>query len=171
MSLARRAALILAVVAVCIVSDQSTKHLADLILKNQDPVQFFGPTVRFLYAENTGAWGSLGESWPPPVKMTALIGLPVIVLAWMVAHLMRKPNVTHAEIYAYSLILGGGLGNIIDRLDHGYVVDFMYIGYGRLATNIFNVADVAVVSGILLLAWLGMKPYIDEYRSRRGSVA
>jgi signal peptidase II len=52
-------------------------------------------------------------------------------------------------------ILAGGLGNLIDRVtNHGQVTDFLNLGIGSLRTGIFNVADVAITGGALLLAWL-----------------
>jgi len=139
------------IVAACVGLDQATKHLAVLELKDSAPISLWNATVRLLYAENTGAWGSLGDSWPPVVRYVALVGMPLLVLGLIGFGLVRRATISRAELVGYSLVLGGGIGNIIDRLLHGYVVDFLYVGFGRFATNIFNIADMAIVTGVGLL--------------------
>lgn len=160
--LVKRVMTVFAVVAFCIGCDQGTKRFADLYFKNQPPRTYLKNTVQLLYAENTGAWGSLGESWPAPFKNLALVAFPVFILAVVVFQLLKRRDVARMELIAYSLILGGGLGNIIDRIAYGYVIDFMYVGFGRLATNIFNVADMAIVTGIGMLL-------LGSWRSRQAA--
>jgi signal peptidase II len=65
--------------------------------------------------------------------------------------LFRRRDLSTSGIVAMTLILGGGLGNLIDRLLFGSVTDFMIVGVGPLRTGIFNFADMAVVAGTLLL--------------------
>ncbi len=136
----------------CVACDQGTKQLAVAKLRGQPPVEYLDRTVRFLYAENPGAWGSLGATWPKPVKLGVFIVLPLVVLAGAGWTVLRRPS-SLRELVATALFVGGGIGNLIDRVAQGYVVDFMWLGRGVLATNVFNVADLAVVAGALMFLW------------------
>jgi signal peptidase II len=151
MTRASRIVLAAAVALASVACDQGTKHIAVSALRDRPPVEFFDRTVRFFYAENPGAWGSLGAQWPAPLKQAIFIALPLLFLAAAVVYLARRQETTRAEVVAIALLVGGGLGNLCDRLAHGYVVDFMYVGRGWLATNVFNVADLAIVAGAVLM--------------------
>ena len=141
----------LAMVAGCIGCDQETKHLAVETLRFRAPIELLHGNVKLLYAENSGAWGSLGAGWSGPLKSLVFIALPALVLLMVLVQTLRGSDRRFRLLLACSLLIGGGLGNIIDRARAGYVVDFLYVGIGRIGTNIFNVADVAVVAGVLLL--------------------
>jgi signal peptidase II len=85
--------------------------------------------------------------------------LIVLVSAALVAALRFvwvSPEMNHpASVLGVSLMVGGGLSNLLDRLMYdGAVVDFMHMGVGRLRTGVFNVADVAIMAGpAVLLVW------------------
>lgn len=146
-----RTSVVLSLIAWCVGCDQGTKRLAVHTLKDRSPVHLLSGCVQFLYAENTGAWGSLGATWPAALKFAVFILMPLAVLGGLVLHTLRDRTLRPVQWVAYSLVVGGGLGNIIDRIADGYVVDFMYVHIGRVGTNIFNVADVAVMAGLILL--------------------
>ena len=147
----RRILLGLGLIAWCVGCDQGTKRIAVEHLKDQEPIRLLNGIVQFLYAENTGAWGSLGAGWPSGLKIAVFMLLPLAVLGSVVVHMVRSETISTPHFIACALLVGGGVGNVIDRMLSGYVVDFMWVGVGRLATNIFNVADVAVVVGVILL--------------------
>jgi signal peptidase II len=70
----------------------------------------------------------------------------------ILGYLLFAPALPHATTVALSLIAGGGLSNLIDRIAHGgYVIDFLNIGLGGLRTGIFNIADVAIMVGAISL--------------------
>lgn len=74
------------------------------------------------------------------------------MLAGLLAFLLLKRRLPRSEFLGLSLILGGGLGNLIDRLlRDGHVTDFLNVGFGSLRTGIFNVADAAITTGALLV--------------------
>jgi signal peptidase II len=88
-----------------------------------------------------------------------LVWLVPSALALLCFHFMRTPRTTRGEWIALGLLAGGGLGNWLDRiLNAGAVTDFVSLGLGRLRTGIFNVADVAVIGGALLLALSARRP-------------
>jgi signal peptidase II len=74
------------------------------------------------------------------------------MLVALLGYTLFSKSVTSSAIFAFALLLSGGVGNLIDRLMYdGYVIDFINIGIGPLRTGIFNVADIAVTAGVLIL--------------------
>lgn len=135
--------------------DQWTKELAIEHLMMSPPMYYFDGLFQLVYAENPGAFLGMGGDWS---RLTRFIVFGLIVtgglgyLFWvMITHMVTK-----VEMIAYSCILAGGVGNVIDRLFRakGHVVDFMFIDlkfHPMARTGVFNVADVAIVIGVLLL--------------------
>jgi signal peptidase II len=149
----RRITLVLSVIVAFIVCDQSTKELAKRHLRPGETISFAADTVRLQYAENTGAFLSLGSSFPEPwrhILFTFLAGLLLLALLFYTLFGRTLPA-NHALVLA--LICAGGISNLIDRIAYGgRVVDFLNMGIGSLRTGIFNVADMAITAGALLLA-------------------
>ena len=137
--------MILAVTAVLVGLDQLTKWLAVMYLQNGESVTAIPRLFYFTYAENTGAAFSIlsGERW-------FLIVITLIVMLALAAFALfgqfRRYKLFNASA---TLILAGGIGNLIDRLVQGYVVDF--IEFKLIDFPIFNVADCFVVVGSVLL--------------------
>lgn len=76
----------------------------------------------------------------------------------MLVFILVKRSLRPSFVIAISFIIGGGVGNLIDRMfNNGAVIDFMNIGVGSLRTGIFNVADVAIVTGMGLLIFIGLR--------------
>lgn len=144
-------------------ADCTTKELAvEALSPEQVPHPVVGDVVRFTLAYNRGAAMSLPLG-PRPV----LVGLSVVVLGVLLWLLYKAPRDATAQRLALGLILGGALGNLTSRvLDHRGVVDFIDIGYGAWRFYTFNVADIGVVLGSLLLAWA---LYRDERAVARAS--
>ena len=144
----RIAGLILA--AFIFVSDQIVKYwvLTTLDLRNRGQVEVID-IFNFTYVENHGV--SLGmltadsamERWLL-VVMTAAISVGVLVWMW------REKN--RQDVMALGLILGGALGNIVDRARFGYVVDYADLHFGNIRPFlVFNVADAAITIGVVIL--------------------
>ena len=148
--LARRLALMLPLIVVFLILDQGTKIWAVHNLAGQPPTDYLG-IFRLTYAENTGAWGSLGAMWNPTVRWLVLGVFPALLLLGLVYYALTQEDIVTWEVVAYGLILAGGAGNLLDRFRLGHVVDFLYIGYGRIGTNIFNIADAILMVGIGIL--------------------
>jgi signal peptidase II len=143
-------ALTLALLLTTIGCDRVTKHVASTNLAGTPTRSYFADTFRLEYAENPGAFLSLGENLPESVRTGVLgIGAGIGLIAIVVALFkFRWVGVTRLGAL---LFLSGGVSNLIDRIAHGRVIDFMNIGIGPLRTGIFNVADVALLVGIALL--------------------
>jgi signal peptidase II len=157
MTVLRQRLLLAAVALGSLACDQATKHAAKASLERRPAVSLLGGAVKLLFAENTGAWGSLGASWPEPMRTLVLVALPLLVLGAVVLWLLRQRSAHPVDVVGGALVIGGGLGNLVDRIARGSVIDFLFIGVGPLHTNVFNVADVVLLAGIGLLivpGWL-----------------
>jgi signal peptidase II len=130
--------------------DRVTKHVAATRLSNGPSRSFLADTLRLEYAENTGAFLSLGADWPRPVRMGVFgVGTAVLLLALFVAAMWGGwPMRT---LLGVALFVGGGVSNLLDRIIHGTVIDFMNVGIGPLRTGIFNVADMAIMLGVAIV--------------------
>ena len=144
--------LVLCLLGTTVGCDRVTKHLATTELAGAHSQSFFYDTVRLQYAENTGAFLSLGANLPDPIR-TWLLTVGVAVLLIVVAVLAIKHGWEGTSLAGATLMWAGGLSNLIDRATHGHVVDFINLGIGSLRTGIFNIADVAVSLGAVLVVF------------------
>jgi signal peptidase II len=139
--------------------DRVTKNLAKEHLMFSEPISYFHDTFRFEYAENTGAALSVGDALPQKVSFWLLSILPLIVLLFLFVYVVRQlNNFSLLKLLSFSLVIAGGLGNIIDRIVYDrHVTDFMNMGIKNIRTGIFNVADVCITAGIigLFIAYTG----------------
>jgi signal peptidase II len=131
--------------------DRVTKHLATTQLADSPPQSFLADTFRLEYAENTGAFLSLGATLPDTLR-TAVLTFGVAIGLIVVAIVAIRKRWHGAPLVGAALIWAGGVSNLIDRAIRGSVVDFMNVGVGSLRTGIFNVADIAIMAGALLIA-------------------
>lgn len=152
----------------CIGCDQGTKALANEYLAGKGPLSFFGDTVRLQYSENPGALLSIGSRLPEAARFWVFSVFVTAVLTALLLYLVQDDELTSGQVLALSLILGGGVSNLIDRVfNDGAVVDFMNIGLDDVRTGIFNVADVAVFGGVglFLLHYLRRQETHDGFVS------
>lgn len=148
----RHTLLVLVTIATCAGCDQVTKAVAKSTLSPGRVVTFAADTVRLQMTENAGAFLSLGASWPASIRqMIFTIGAGIVVGA-IALYALADTRGGVARAVALALISGGGLSNLFDRVTYGgHVVDFLNIGVGTLRTGIFNVADMGVMAGVVLL--------------------
>lgn len=153
---ARRLGILLTVVIVVLVLDQASKYYAIEHLKNAPARQYLGGKVILTYAENTGAFGSMFGTMSDTVRWAILTLGNGVLLAGVAAYVLMSKAIDRPTFWALALILAGGLGNLIDRLQYGTVViDFLFVDSGLpyLKSNIFNIADVAITIGFLILVF------------------
>lgn len=135
----------------CIVCDRAAKHAAQS-LRGKPPVQIAGGVVTLSYAENGGAMLSIGAGLPEHTRFLIFTAGVGALLAAMAGVLLFAKSLSRALVIALSLILAGGGSNLFDRLsNNGRVVDFVTLGAAGIRTGIFNVADMAIMSGASLL--------------------
>jgi signal peptidase II len=131
--------------------DRVTKYIAIEYLKGNEGIRFFNNIFALIYAENTGAFLSLGKNWNVYIKYFVLLIIPIIICIIGLLYLMFKETKKYRIIIG-SCIIGGGIGNLVDRLFNNFtVIDFMNFGIGNIRTGILNVADLSVTFGVILL--------------------
>ena len=132
--------------------DQKTKSLAKEHLRGGERQSLLADTLRLDYTENQGAFLSIGASLPTEWRLRLFtIGCSAGIGGILLYTLLTSQSGA-LGVLALSLVCAGGIGNLIDRwLYEGYVRDFLNIGIGSVRTGIFNVADVSLLTGCILL--------------------
>lgn len=157
-----RIVILLFILISCVGCDQATKLLARQNLATAPVQEYVGGLFRFVYAENPGAFLSLGATLPEGMRFWIFIVIAALLLVGVgIFALQFSQRTPLTLVVAIALVLGGGLGNLTDRILYdGLVVDFMQVGIPRLRTGVFNVADMAIMAGVatMLLATLRSKP-------------
>ena len=162
---------LVAVGLVVFVLDQLTKQVITQGLgpdAPQNSVEVAGSFLRLSYVTNTGAAFGLFPEGTVVFTLVALIAVPLLLFSRLflaVDNLLVRLSL--------GLLLGGALGNLVDRLRLGYVVDFVDVGIEQLRWPSFNVADSAFVVGVAILAlyMLFWTPTADEPRQSQSSAA
>jgi len=157
-TIVKRLLLILFVLVACVGCDQSTKMYAEAKLPRVQPLSLLSDTVRLQVTHNEGSFLSLGASAPKAWRLATLrVGVSAMLLALLAYALFVRAG-RASFIFALALVLAGGSSNLIDRfVNDGYVVDFINLGAGPVRTGIFNVADIAITAGALLLLVQGWR--------------
>ncbi len=155
-----RLVLALVVGALCIVADQATKEIARETLPDTGRHSYFGDTVRLEFALNSGGFLSMGGQLSPLVRTAIFIVFNTVAMIALTAFLIVKRDAPFIVFVSMVLIIAGGFGNLIDRVTNdGLVTDFINMGIGSVRTGIFNVADIAVTAGtIVVFVWLFWTP-------------
>lgn len=145
--------------AACIAGDQLLKYWVVRHLEIGQSAAFLPGLVRLTRLHNTGAaWGSFSGSI---ALLTAVTAVLLVAVAWLVLKkVIRHP----LGLCAAMLVLGGGIGNMIDRICRGYVVDMFDLEF--MSYPIFNLADCFVVVGVVLGAVYYLWFY-DKYDGRK----
>jgi signal peptidase II len=128
--------------------DLLTKALAARFLTLGHPVPVLSELVRLTLVHNTGAAFGLF-----PGSRLAFIAFSAAAMVVIVILYFRLPGHSASQLVALGALVGGALGNLHDRVRHGFVIDFIEIGVGRYHWPVFNVADMAVTGGVALLLW------------------
>ena len=137
--------------------DQISKDVVRKNVAPRDYIQLLNDNFILTNVENTGAMLGFGQGFPPILKIILFQVLPIIVLLILLFRILQKSNLNNGPIVAFAFVIGGGIGNLIDRIAYGSVTDFFMIKLGGLKTGIFNMADVSVTTGVLLLLFLSLQ--------------
>lgn len=143
--------------------DQITKYFASLKLADGSVAKFIPGVVQFKYAENTGMAFSMlsGARW-------VFIALTVVVCVGVFYYLFSNRCKSLWLYWSLGVILSGGIGNLIDRIRFGYVVDFIEPTFVNFA--IFNIADCAVTCGaVVLVGYLLYDAFKDVKKPKENS--
>lgn len=151
------------VIASVVGLDQLTKllvagslHLGERVqvLPFFDLVYVFNPGAAFSFLADHSGW----QRW-------FFVALAVVICGWLSVLLKRHAS-ERLMPAACALIIGGAIGNVIDRLIHGAVIDFLYFYVGRYGWPAFNVADSAITVGAVLMVWAEWKTAQKEARNK-----
>jgi signal peptidase II len=144
-----RIAVALTILVLTVAADQLTKIWARAALAH---ATFRSDSLVLTLTENRGAFLSLGEQFPPALRFAVFTALVAIGLAAGTIWLFRAREASLYDVVCVSLLIGGGVGNLIDRATRdGAVTDFILLRAGFLHTGVFNVADVFVTTAAPLL--------------------
>jgi len=148
----QRTLLVVLVVLTSVGCDQTAKFVAKKALEFSLPISLLGDFVRLQYVENPGILLSIGSDLPEGVRFWLFSVVAGIGSFGIFAYVLLNPKLTPRQVVAWSLLCSGGLGNLIDRIFRdGIVIDFVSVGIGEFRTAVFNVADVAVFTGVALV--------------------
>lgn len=155
-----RIIVILLILATNIGCDQVSKNIVREKIDYNEQIGLLDNHLTLTKVENTGAFLSMGHSLPKPARVILMMILPLIALGMGAAFILKRSSSSGLMILGISCIVGGGIGNLYDRIVHGSVTDFMHIDFVIFQTGIFNMADVSITAGtFILLASMIFKHY------------
>ncbi|NJB35820.1 signal peptidase II [Croceivirga sp. JEA036] len=131
--------------------DQISKELVRKKVEDNAYIPLVKDNFILTKVENTGAALGFGANFSPILKNVLLNFLPLVVLLILLVRIFKKQNLPNWNLVAFAFLIGGGLGNLIDRFLYGSVTDFFHLKIGFLRTGIFNMADVSVTLGAICL--------------------
>lgn len=134
--------------------DQWSKSVVRKQVPHQEYIQLISDKLILTNVENTGAMLGFGQDFPNFVKVLLFQLLPMLVLLALLYRTLVKKQMPPLLVLAFAFVIGGGIGNLLDRIRYGSVTDFFQVRLGIFKTGIFNMADVSVTIGILLLLWI-----------------
>ncbi|MES2417165.1 MAG: signal peptidase II [Bacteroidota bacterium] len=143
--------LLLVIVALNVGCDQISKTIVRQKIDDYENISIIKDHFTLTKVENTGAFLSIGDSLPAAVRFTILSLFPILVLGYGLFYLFVKTDLPKGLQLGLCFLLGGGIGNIYDRIRFGSVTDFLHIDFGLFRTGVFNFADVSIMIGAGLL--------------------
>ena len=157
MKLSRTLSIVLLIVA-NIAIDQITKFIVRAKIAQNEIIEVVGDIFIMTKVENEGAFLGMGSDLSPTLKWILLLILPVIVLGGVVYYIITNKTLDRLSLIAFCCIVGGGIANVFDRFVYGSVTDFFHIDLGGVfRTGIFNLADMSVTFGMILLVIASFK--------------
>lgn len=136
----------------CVGCDQVSKSAARAFLEPGVTQSLFADSLRLQLVENPGSFLSLGASLPQRWRFMIFTGAVAALLLGLLGAALFARRLDRVRFIALALVAGGGISNLIDRLVfQGQVTDFLNVGIGSLRTGIFNVADMTILAGALLM--------------------
>jgi len=147
-----------------ILADQATKYLSVVYLMNKKPIVLINDLLELHFVKNYGAAFGILQN-----QRLFFIAVTTLVLVVMSIYMIKnQKKLTLVANFAMGFLLGGALGNLIDRVRLGYVVDFIKVDLGRLYDfPVFNIADVFIVFGTGLLIFVIL---FDKYEKSTGDI-
>lgn len=142
-----RKTLILLLILINIGCDQVSKYIVRGNIEYYQQVELIKDNLILTKVENTGGFLGFGSAIHPLLKKILFLAFPALVLIILMGFILTRTRDNIYFITGISFIIGGGIGNIFDRIVHGSVTDFLHIDIGIFRTGIFNLADVSIMFG------------------------
>jgi signal peptidase II len=146
-----RALIILIILISTISCDQISKSIVRNRVDYNQSISLINNYLTLTKVENTGAFLSFGNKLPRLLSIILLIIIPIIVLGSFLFYLLTSVHLSNLKTLGIIFIIGGGIGNIYDRVLHGSVTDFLHMDLVIFQTGIFNIADVSIMTGGFIL--------------------
>lgn len=153
--------------AVIVITDQVSKFIVDQTMPLHHSIPIIEGFFNLTYIRNTGAAFGIFAGSAAAFRIPFLISFSLIAIGFIIAMLRRLPPKETGLITALSFILGGAVGNLIDRIVYGEVIDFLDFYWGNLHWPAFNVADSFITIGVLVTIYYLIKAKGEDPFSRR----
>jgi len=137
--------------------DQLTKEMVRKNVAPSEYIEVVNDHLILTNVENTGAMLGFGENLSPILKIVFLQGFPLIVLLVLLGRTLLTAHLNRWIVLAFAFVIGGGIGNLFDRIVYGSVTDFFQIRLWFFKTGIFNMADVSVTTGVIVLLTITLR--------------
>ncbi|WP_282031662.1 signal peptidase II [Winogradskyella eximia] len=137
--------------------DQISKVIVRNTLTFREEVNVIGDYFQLIWVENKGAFLGMGSDMDPTLRLIFLLILPTLVLGYVIYYIIKTKELDRLSLIAFCCIAGGGIANVFDRIAFGQVTDFFFINLGGVfKTGIFNIADLSVTIGMVMLLFSGV---------------
>ena len=146
-----RAAIIIAIVLLNIAFDQISKSIVRSHVEAYSSLRLLNGHFMLTRVENTGAFLSLGDQIHGIWHNVLLSIIPAAFLVAGIWYLVRTTSISNLTLVGICFMIGGGAGNVFDRIIHGSVTDFLYVEFGPLHSGVFNVADLSISTGVIVI--------------------
>jgi len=158
MNISKRNQFIFLIVALTVAIDQISKVLVRSFVAARtatnpgEQIPLIKHYFTLMNVENEGAFLGMGSDLSEPLRIALLLILPIIVLGFVLRYILKDKTLNYWSLLAFAIIIGGGIANVFDRVVYGSVTDFFYIKITDfLRTGIFNMADLFVTTGMIML--------------------
>jgi signal peptidase II len=144
--------IVILLIVICNVGcDQISKTIVRNEIGYYENIKVYINNITLTKVENTGAFLSVGSVLPEFLKFILLILLPSVVLLTGLYFILTKARLSRLTIVGAAFVIGGGIGNLYDRIMFGSVTDFLHIDFVIFQTGIFNFADVSIMIGMAMI--------------------
>jgi len=145
--------LILFLLLIIIGCDQITKSIVRRNVEYNQQTDVIKGFITLTRVDNTGAFLSMGDNLPRPGYLIMMIILPLLVLGYALYYLFTSESLSRLMTLSMCLFIGGGIGNIYDRIIYGSVTDFLHFDFVLFRTGIVNLADISITAGFFIVVY------------------
>ena len=138
--------------------DQLSKNLAREHMDYGKRISIVADYLSLIKVENTGAFLSIGNDLPNQLRLPLLVVVPALFLLGLTVFILYKKHLEWHFVLPMAFVIGGGIGNLVDRMRYGSVTDFLHMDFQLFQTGIFNLADVSIMIGTFWMLLTQIRP-------------